>query len=50
MFYVIFDVTKVSTLSIPLLEGILKYWPFANYMKETLFLQELLEIFKFCGV
>jgi serine/threonine-protein phosphatase 2A regulatory subunit B' len=42
--------TKDSTLSIPLMEGILKYWPFANYVKETLFLQELPEIFEFCDV
>ena len=42
--------TKDSTLSIPLLEGILKYWPFANYVKETLFLQELPEVFEFCDV
>ena len=42
--------TKYSTLSIFLLEGILKYWPFANYMKETLFLQELPEVFEFCDV
>jgi serine/threonine-protein phosphatase 2A regulatory subunit B' len=40
--------TKDSTLAIPLLEGILKYWPFANYVKETLFLQELPEVFEFC--
>lgn len=40
--------TKDSLLAIPLLEGILKYWPFANYIKETLFLQELPEIFEFC--
>ena len=42
--------TKDSTLSIPLLEGILRYWPFANYVKETLFLQELPEVFEFCDV
>lgn len=42
--------TKDSTLSIPLLEGILKYWPFANYTKETLFLQELPDVFEFCDV
>ena len=42
--------TKDSTLSVPLLEGILKYWPFANYVKETLFLQELPEVFEFCDV
>jgi len=42
--------TKDSSLSIFLLEGILKYWPFANYVKETLFLQELPEVFEFCDV
>ena len=42
--------TKDSALAIPLLEGILKYWPFANYIKETLFLQELPEVFEFCDV
>ena len=33
--------TKDRTLAIPLLEGLLKYWPFANCVKETLFLTEL---------
>ena len=42
--------TKDSSLSIPLLEGMLKYWPFANNIKETLFLQELPEVFEFCDV
>jgi serine/threonine-protein phosphatase 2A regulatory subunit B' len=37
-------------LSIPLLEGILKYWPFSNYLKETLFLQELFEVLDFCNL
>ena len=41
---------QTSNLSVPLLEGILKYWPFANYAKETLFLQELPEVFEFCDV
>ncbi len=36
--------SKDRTLAIPLLQGILKYWPFANYLKETLFLTELQEI------
>ena len=40
--------TKDGTLSIPLLEGILKYWPFANYTKEIAFLTELPEVFDFC--
>lgn len=33
--------TKDRTLAVPLLEGLLKYWPFANCVKETLFLTEL---------
>ena len=33
-----------------MLEGILKYWPFANFVKETLFLQELPEVLEFCDV
>ena len=40
--------TKDSSLAVPLLEGILKYWPFANFVKETLFLQELPEVLEFC--
>lgn len=40
--------SKDRTLAIPLLQGILKYWPFANYLKETLFLTELLEILEVC--
>ena len=42
--------TKDSSLAILLLDGILKYWPFANFMKETLFLQELPEVLEFCDV
>ena len=41
---------KERNLSIHLLEGILKYWPFANYLKEALFLQELSEILIFCDL
>ena len=40
--------SKDSSLSAHLLEGILKYWPFANYVEETLFLQELPEVFELC--
>jgi serine/threonine-protein phosphatase 2A regulatory subunit B' len=36
-------VTKDNTLVYPLLDGLMKYWPFANYIKEVLFLSELLE-------
>jgi serine/threonine-protein phosphatase 2A regulatory subunit B' len=42
--------TKDSSLAILLLDGILKYWPFANFFKETLFLQELPEVLEFCDV
>ena len=42
--------SKDSTLAIPLLEGILKYWPFANYSKETSFLLELPDVIEFCDL
>ena len=42
--------TKDSSLAILLLDGILKYWPFANFVKETLFLQELPEVLEFCDL
>jgi len=42
--------TKDNSLGISLLQGILKYWPFANFMKETFFLQELPEMLEFCDL
>ena len=36
--------TKDKALAINLLSGLLKYWPFANCVKETLFLTELQEV------
>lgn len=42
--------TKDRTLAIPLLEGLLKYWPFANAVKETLFLTELQEVLEVCEI
>jgi serine/threonine-protein phosphatase 2A regulatory subunit B' len=36
-------VSKDNSLVYPLLDGLMKYWPFANYIKEVLFLSELLE-------
>ena len=36
--------TKDRALAIALLEGLLKYWPFANCVKETLYLTELQEV------
>lgn len=41
-------VSKDPMLAFPLIEGLLKYWPFANYAKETKFLQELLEVLDVC--
>lgn len=40
--------TKDNSLAYPLLDGMLKYWPFANYVKEVLFLSELLEVLEVC--
>ena len=42
--------TKDRTLAISLLEGLLRYWPFANCVKETLFLTELQEVLEVCEV
>jgi serine/threonine-protein phosphatase 2A regulatory subunit B' len=42
--------TKDRALAAPLLEGLLKYWPFANNVKETLFLTELQEVLEVCEV
>lgn len=40
--------SKDHSLAIPLVEGLLKYWPFANSPKETLFLSELQEVLEVC--
>jgi len=40
--------SKEPNLAFPLINGLLKYWPFANYTKETLFLSELLDILEVC--
>jgi serine/threonine-protein phosphatase 2A regulatory subunit B' len=42
--------TKDRSLAVPLLEGLLKYWPFANSVKESLFLTELQEVLEVCEV
>ena len=36
--------TKDRTLSLSLLEALLKYWPFANTEKELLYITELSEV------
>lgn len=41
-------VSKDPMLAFPLVDGLLKYWPFANNLKETKFLQELLEVLDVC--
>ena len=40
--------SKDPSLAFPLIKGLLKYWPFANYIKETLFLAELMDILEVC--
>jgi serine/threonine-protein phosphatase 2A regulatory subunit B' len=42
--------SKDSSLAFPLIEGLLKYWPFANYIKEVLFLAELQEAIEIAEV
>ena len=41
---------KDRNLAINLLDGLLKYWPFANCTKETLFLTELQEVLEVCEI
>jgi serine/threonine-protein phosphatase 2A regulatory subunit B' len=38
-------ISKDPSLSIPLIEALLRYWPFANSQKETLFILEISENF-----
>lgn len=40
-------ITKDRTLAVPLIENMIKYWPFANAEKEGMFLVELLEVIEF---
>jgi len=42
--------SKDPSLSIFLVEGLLKYWPFANSAKEVMFLTELLEVLEVCEI
>ena len=42
-------VTKDQDLAVPLIETMLKYWPFANCEKEQLFLTEFKEVLEFCN-
>ncbi|OMJ76117.1 hypothetical protein SteCoe_24559 [Stentor coeruleus] len=40
--------SKDHALAIPLVEGLLRYWPFGNSPKETLFLAELNDVIEVC--
>jgi serine/threonine-protein phosphatase 2A regulatory subunit B' len=42
--------SKDPTLAIHLVEGLLRYWPFANSAKEVMFLTELLEVLEVCEI
>lgn len=37
-------ISKDPSLAVELVKGLLRFWPFANYQKETKFLQELYEV------
>jgi serine/threonine-protein phosphatase 2A regulatory subunit B' len=41
-------ITKDNSLAIPLIEGLLKFWPVANSNKEGQFLSELHEVLELC--
>ena len=43
-------IQKDRTLAFPLLEGLLKFWPFGNCSKEILFLKEMQEILEVCKI
>ena len=43
-------VSKDPLLAFPLVKGLLKYWPFANFGKEVQYLQELLEVLDVCDI
>ena len=42
--------SKDPSLAIMLVEGLLRYWPFANSAKEVMFLTELLEVLEVCEI
>lgn len=41
---------KDPSLGLYLLDGLLKYWPFANSPKEVMFISELIEVLETCEV
>lgn len=42
--------SKDPSLAVYLVEGLLRYWPFANSAKEVMFLTELLEVLEVCEI
>jgi serine/threonine-protein phosphatase 2A regulatory subunit B' len=42
--------SKDPSLATLLVEGLLRYWPFANSAKEVMFLNELLEVLEVCEI
>lgn len=42
--------SKDPSLAIQLVEGLLRYWPFANSTKEVMYLTELLEVLEVCEI
>jgi len=42
--------SKDHNLATPLVQGLLRYWPFGNSLKETLFLTELQEVLEVCDL
>jgi len=42
--------SKDPSLAIFLVKGLLRYWPFGNSTKETMFLSELSEVLEVCDM
>jgi len=42
--------SKDPSLAIDLVQGLLRYWPFGNSTKETMFLSELSEVLEVCDM
>lgn len=42
--------SKDPSLAVYLVDGLLRYWPFANSAKEVMYLTELLEVLEVCEI
>lgn len=42
--------SKDPSLAIKLVKGLLRYWPFGNSTKETMFLSQLSEVLEVCDI